>query len=217
MGASGDDTRRWRRRKQARPQEIVAAAAELFVRQGYAATRVEDVARAAGVTAGTVYVYFGTKEALLRAVVYESVVPVMAFAHERMERGEGSAAALVRDLVLGFWDAVGESRFAGIPRLIVAEASSFPALARLYVDEVLERARQIFRQALERGMETGEFRRVDAAEAALVGMAPVQYAAIHAFSLAPYDPGFGDVRAYLGAHVDLFLRGLAAGVDEARR
>jgi AcrR family transcriptional regulator len=210
---AGDESpptaRRWRRRKHARPQEIVAAAADLFVRHGYAATRMDDVARAAGVTAGTVYVYFGSKEALLNAVVYESVVPVLAFAQERLSR-DGSAAELIRDLIEGFWTAVGDSRFGGIPRLMVAESSNFPGLARLYVEEVLERARRIFREAVARGVRTGEFRDVDVAQAAQVGMAPVQYAAIHAYSLAAYDPGFGDVRGYLEVHTELFLRGLAA-------
>ena len=204
----GEDGPRWQRRKEARPKEIVAAATELFVRDGYAATRVQDVARAAGVRAGTVYVYFENKEALLRAVVYESVVPVVAFADEQLERHDGSAEELIRTLVLGLWDAVRESRVAGIPKLIMAEASQFPGMARLYVEEVLDRGRRICREALERGIAAGEFRELDVRQAALVGLAPVQYAAIHAFSLAPYDPELSDLRGYLEAHLEIFLRGI---------
>lgn len=208
---SGEESPRWRRRKDARPQELTTAALDLFVRQGFAATRVADIARQAGVTPGTVYVYFDSKEALLKAVVYESMVPVLAYANRRLEEYEGSAAELFSELVHGWWELIGESRFAGIPRLIAAEASQFPDLARFYMQEVVERGRGIFARVLELGIERGEFRTVDLDHAARLAMAPLQYASIHEYSLRPFDPAPYDVVAYLDRHIDLFLAGIAVG------
>ncbi len=207
---SGGAEPRWRRRKDARPQELTAAALDLFVRQGFAATRVEDIARQAGVTQGTIYVYFESKESLLKEVVYESMVPVLAYANRRLEAYEGTARGLFRELVHGWWERVGESRFAGVPRLIVAEASQFPDLAAFYMEEVVERSRGIFGRVLTMGIDRGEFRPLDVAHAARLAMAPLQHAAIHQYSLQPFDPTPYDIQAYLDLHIEIFLDGIAA-------
>ncbi|HYD53188.1 MAG TPA: TetR/AcrR family transcriptional regulator, partial [Gemmatimonadaceae bacterium] len=201
---------RWQRRKEARPQEIVAAALELFVRQGFAATRIEDVARAAGVRPGTVYVYFASKEALLEAVVTDAVRPAIGFAERRVADHEGPSAELVRDLVLGWWREFGTTAYWGVNRLIVAEAAHFPRLAEFYVREVMERARALCRAVLARGIARGEFRAVDVDRAVLVLLAPLIWAEIHAFSLQAHDPAFHDVPALLETHLDVFLHGLVA-------
>ena len=65
---------RWERRKEARPAELLAAALELFVEKGYAGTRLDDVAQRAGVSKGTLYLYFENKEDLFKAVVRESEI-----------------------------------------------------------------------------------------------------------------------------------------------
>jgi AcrR family transcriptional regulator len=206
---SGEESPRWRRRKEARPQELTAAALELFVRQGFSATRVADIARQAGVTPGTVYVYFDNKEALLKAVVYESMVPVLAYANRRIEEYEGTARELLTELVHGWWELIGDSRFAGIPRLIAVEASHFPDLARFYMTEVVERGRGIFTRVFELGIERGEFRPVDLDYAARLAMAPLQYAFIHEYSLRPFDPNPYDIPAYLDRHISFLLDGIA--------
>lgn len=203
-----EDAPRWRRRKESRPQELTAAALDLFVRQGFAATRVEDIARAAGVTPGTLYVYFDNKEALLKSVVYESMVPVLAYANRRLEAYEGSARELFAELVHGWWELIGASRFAGIPKLMAAEASNFPELSRFYMEEVVERGRRIFARALEYGIERGEFRTLEVEHAARLAMAPLQYASIHDYSLHPFDPSPTDMKAYLDHHIRLFLDGI---------
>src|SRR5256712_10584197 len=91
--------RRWRRRKDARPAELVAAALEVFVEKGFAATKLADVARRAGVTKGTVYLYFDSKEALFKAVVRETIVPVIAQGEALARSFTGSARELVERLV----------------------------------------------------------------------------------------------------------------------
>src|SRR5207237_5701427 len=119
---------RWQRRKEARPAEIVAAALEVFVERGFAAARLADVARRAGVTKGTVYLYFDSKEALFKAVVRETIVPVIAQGEALAQAFTGSARELVERLVREYWRLVGETAVAGIPKLMMAEAATFPEL-----------------------------------------------------------------------------------------
>src|SRR5690348_12841370 len=113
-------TPRWQRRKEARPGEIVAAALELFVERGFAATKLADVARRAGVTKGTVYLYFDSKEALFKAVVRETIVPVIAQGEALAREFTGTASALLERLVREYWRLVGETSLAGIPKLMMA-------------------------------------------------------------------------------------------------
>src|SRR6266571_9050169 len=128
---------RWQRRKAARPAEIVAAALHVFVERGFAATKLDDVARKAGVTKGTVYLYFESKEALFKAIVRETIVPVIAQGEALARSFTGSARALVERLVREYWRLVGETALAGIPKLMMAEAATFPELTRFYYDEVV--------------------------------------------------------------------------------
>src|ERR1041385_9002280 len=98
---------RWKRRKDARPGEIVAAALEAFGERGFAATKLTDVARRAGVTKGTVYLYFDSKEALCKAVVRETIVPVIAQGEAIAKAFTGSARELLARLGAENWRLVG--------------------------------------------------------------------------------------------------------------
>src|SRR5213596_3513319 len=106
---------RWKRRKDARPGEIVAAALDVFVERGFAATKLADVARRAGVTKGTIYLYFENKEALFKAVVRETIVPVIAKGEALVQAFTGSARDLFEKLVRDYWRLVGETNLAGVP------------------------------------------------------------------------------------------------------
>src|SRR6187549_559455 len=128
---------RWQRRKEARPAEIVAAALDVFVERGFAATKLEEVARRAGVTKGTVYLYFESKEALFKAVVRETIVPIFARGEQMVAEHQGSSADLLTQLMRKWWERIGETSLSGIPKLMMAEAGNFPALARFYYDEVI--------------------------------------------------------------------------------
>src|SRR5437016_10656592 len=148
---------RWKRRKDARPGEIVAAALEVFGERGFAATKLADVARHAGVTKGTVYLYFESKEALFKAVVRETIVPVIAQGEALARSFTGSARELLERLVREYWRLVGETSLAGIPKLMMAEAATFPELTRFYYDEVVTRGHRLMAGVIERGIENGEF------------------------------------------------------------
>ncbi len=200
---------RWHRRKQARPGEIVTAALELFVERGFTATKLADVARRAGVTKGTVYLYFDSKEALLKAIVRETIVPALASGEQLVAEHRGSAADLVGSLIRNWWACIGETRLSGIPKLMMAEAGNFPALARFFYDEVISRGHRLFATAIERGIKDGEFRPVDVKVAVRLAIAPVLHAANWQHSFALCTPEGFDVQRLLDHHIDIFLRGLA--------
>lgn len=161
---------RWQRRKEARPEEILAAALDVFVERGFARARLEEVARRAGVTKGTIYLYFKSKEALFKAVVRGTIVPVIAQGEALAQSFTGSARDLVEQLVREYWTLVGETRLAGIPKLMMAEAATFPALTKFYYEEVVTRGHRLMAGVIERGIKSGEFRSVDVMIAAKLAM-----------------------------------------------
>jgi len=199
---------RWQRRKAARPAEIVTAALEVFVERGFAAARLEEVARRAGVTKGTLYLYFKSKEALFKAVVRETIVPVIAQGEALAQSFTGTARELVERLVREYWRLVGETELAGIPKLMMAEAATFPQLTRFYYEEVVTRGHRLMAGVIERGIKSGEFRKVDVATAAKLAMSPLMHATVARRAFASCMPEGFDVGKYLDTHIDLYLHGI---------
>ena len=200
---------RWQRRKDERPAELLAAALEVFVEKGFAATKLADVARRAGVTKGTVYLYFDSKEALFKAVVRETIVPVIAQGEALARAFTGSARELVERLVREYWRLVGETALAGIPKLMMAEAATFPELTRFYYNEVVTRGHRLMAGVIERGVENGEFRPVDVMVAAKLAMSPLIHATVARRAFASCMPEAFNVQQYLDTHIDLYLHGIA--------
>jgi AcrR family transcriptional regulator len=200
--------KRWERRKDARPQELLAAALDLFVERGYAATRLDDVAARAGVSKGTLYLYFTNKEELFKAVVRENVVPALGEAESIIEAYEGNTSDLFREIVLGWWERIGNTKLSGITKLMMAESSNFPEVTQFYHDEVITRGDAMIAQLLERGVRRGEFRAIDIQQATRVICAPM-------IMLMMWKHSFSTCRAetispeeYLNSFVDLFLHGV---------
>lgn len=199
---------RWERRKDARPQELLAAALDLFVERGYAATRLDDVAAQAGVSKGTLYLYFANKEELFKAVVRESVVPILGEAEAIVDNFEGHSADLFREIIFGWWERIGATKLSGITKLIIAEACNFPEVAQFYHDEVISRGKAMVMRMLERGIARREFRNIALTEATNVVIAPVlmlmmwnhSFHICHAEKVSPEH--------YLNSFIDLFLHGL---------
>jgi AcrR family transcriptional regulator len=197
-----------RRRKGARPSELTAAALELFVDKGFAATRLDDVAARAGVSKGTLYLYFDSKEALFKAVIEEGIVPTLAVAEQHLAEHSGSARELLRHLIFGWWQQIGGTRLAGVPKLIISESRNFPELAQYYHDRVIVRGRALLRAALQRGIASGEFRSLDVETAIDLIFAPLLMLAIWRFSMC-FCGRETDPETYLETHFDLLVHGLS--------
>src|SRR5262249_57188149 len=149
---------RWQRRKDERPAEILSAALDVFAARGFAAAKLEDVAARAGVSKGTLYLYFESKEELFRSVVRGLLLPNVAAAERRIAEHTGPSADLLKGLVLTFGKMIVESKLGAIPKLIVAEAANFPDLAKFYYEEVIRRGMRAMGGLLQRGVDAGEFR-----------------------------------------------------------
>jgi len=196
------------RRKEARPAEIVAAALASFAKRGYAATKLEDVAAAAGISKGTIYLYFPTKEDLFRAVVRHAVLPNVEAAETEIASHTGSSADLLRMLAQRFLRLL-DSDLTAVPKLVVAESGNFPAIAQFYADAVLRRAFRLVEGILTRGMEHGEFRQMDVHATLPLFAAPFLLLALWKHSLGRHTDLTFDPRAVAEAHLDILLRGLA--------
>ena len=200
---------RWRRRKDARPEEILTAALDVFTERGFAATKLEDVAKKAGVTKGTIYLYYENKEALFKAIVRNTIVPVIAKGEALAQAFTGSARDLFEKLVREYWRLVGETELSGIPKLMMAEAGNFPELARFYYQEVVTRGHKLMAGVLERGIKAGEFRPVNISVATKIAMSPLMHAVVARKAFAACMPEGFDVASYLDTHIDLYLNGIS--------
>ena len=196
-----------RRRKEARPGELTAAALDLFVEKGFAATRLDDVAARAGVSKGTLYLYFDSKEALFKAVVEEGIVPFLVAAEQKTAEYEGATIDLLRSLLFGWWEQIGATRLAGVTKLVISESHNFPEVASYYHDRAVMRGSALLRNVLQRGIERGEFRAIDVESAVQLMFAPLLMVVVWRFSFhacgAETDP-----ETFLQTHFDLLARGL---------
>ena len=172
-----------RRRKEARPQELTAAALALFVEKGFAATKLDDVAARAGVSKGTLYLYFDSKEALFKAVIQEGVIPAIE-AGEALLAEQDDPAVLLRAILLGWWERIGNTELGGIPKLMMSEARNFPDVAAFYDQAVIQRGLGLVRVAISRGIERGVFRPVDLDTIGTVLIAPLLHLALWRHSFA---------------------------------
>ena len=151
------------RRKQARPGELLDAALALFVEKGFAATRVEEVAARAGVSKGTLFLYFSSKEELFKAVVRENISGRLDEWADEFERFEGSSADMLGYCMHSWWQRIGATKASGIYKLMLCEGGNFPEIAAFYRREVVEPGHLLIGRILKRGMASGEFRPMDAA------------------------------------------------------
>jgi AcrR family transcriptional regulator len=205
LGAVQADTRR--RRKAERPKEIVEAAFEEFSRNGYAATTLDQIAERAGVTKGTIYVYFESKEQLFISMVRELTKATLDTVINMFERHEGSTAELLRDLFSFIYQHIVEDRRRReVVRMLIAEASRFPALADRYHEEIHRPCLDLLQKAIQRGIDRGEIRRSAIIDCPQVIIAPI---ALVDLWLIMYDTRQPlDLKAYFNAHIDLVLNGL---------
>jgi len=204
---------RWQRRKDERPAEIVSAALEVFTARGFAATRLDDVARRAGISKGTLYLYFRGKEELFKAVVRETLVPNIALAEAQLADDATPTPELLTR-VLRRMAGVIASPIGAIPKLVIAEAGNFPDLARFYIEEVVGRGMGLVGRLLARGMARGEFRAINPASTGPIVVGPMMLLAMWKHALEPHAPPQAraafELNSFFETYSDVLLRGLLA-------
>jgi AcrR family transcriptional regulator len=200
---------RWQRRKDERPGEILAAALDVFAERGFAAAKLDEVAARAGVSKGTLYLYFPSKEELFRSMVRSLLLPNVAMAERRIAEHKGSAGDLLKGLVHTFGRVITESKLGAIPKLIAAEAANFPDIARFYYDEVISRGMRAMKGLIDRGVAAGEFRPIAIERFLPLMMGPLLLLIIwkHGLERAGVPPL--PVDAVLEEHANTLLRTLA--------
>ena len=163
------------RRKDARPGELIDAALDLFVEKGYAATKVDEVAARAGVSKGTLFLYFPSKEDLFKEVVRHNMGRHFAEWDVEIEQYPHGTSELLRHAYDLWWTHIGSTKASGLSKLILSEAHNFPDIAAFYRAEVVLPSNRLIRRILERGVARGEFRPLDLDCAVQVVVAPLVF------------------------------------------
>lgn len=201
-----------RRRKQARPRELLDAALDLFVEKGFAAARAEDIAARAGVSKATLYLYFRSKEDLLEALIAERLPSRTALHARQLASDAETSADLLRQVLAAWWSALMEDHAGGIVKLVFAEVRNFPALADVWSREVIEPVRGWVAGIVVRGIRRGEFRAVDPDLVVHSLVLPLVMACLHRHTIGPCVPHdtLMDAPDLFSRHIELVLEGLNA-------
>lgn len=202
---------RWRRRKEARPKEILDAALAVFAQKGFSAARMEDISRRAGVTKGTIYLYFENKEGVFKTLVRDSIGATLAGVTANARDFQGSARELLRFALNAMAHLLTASDRVVLPKIIIAESGNFPELARFYREEIIDKGLALMSGVIARGIEQGEFRNVPVEHAVRLCIAPVLLGAMWRTTFARFDVEPYDYKGLIDTHLDVLFRGLEGG------
>jgi len=198
------------RRPDARPTEILEAALDLFSERGFAAARLEDVASRAGLSKAAIYLYYKDKNSLLKAIVEATATANLELAFGMVESHRSPVMPLLRTLLAFLGQRLAHSRLPDLIKLIISESRLHPDLGRLYLDRVVSRAMPLFRSLIEKGIASGEFRRVDPDLTARCLVGPMLLAAVWKSVFVPIGADALDSEALAHQHADLMANGLLA-------
>lgn len=199
---------KWQRRKDERPAEILTAALSLFVNQGFVSTKIDDIAKKAGVSKGTVYLYYSSKEVLFKCMVYDLMVPKISEVEAYISTYKGSQIELLKVVIRQWWQTVSSSGLSGIPKLIISEADKFPDLTRFYVKEVIQRVQSILVNILNKGIENNEFNKIETVLSARVIMSSLVYFSMWDNSLKKYDQAGLEVEDLIEQQIQILVNGI---------
>jgi len=198
--------KRRRRRKEARPAELIEAGLAEFAEKGFAATRMEDIAARADVVKGTIYLYFDNKEALFKEAVRSRIEPTITDVQGMVDSYDGDTESLLRLVLRTLYDKLVDNDVRVILRIMISEGARFPELVEFYHANTVKIGKGMLTTILRRGIERGEFRADLPVNEPIVVVGPAIAAAIWRLTFDPYDPL--DIEAYAAAHVDIVLNGL---------
>jgi AcrR family transcriptional regulator len=201
--------KRWQRRKDARPPEILDAALAVFAQKGFAATRLDDVAAKAGITKGTIYLYFDSKQALFEALARQSVGAQIEQIKAQLAAFPGSTPELLRLVLSTMGHFITTSDRVVLPRLVLAEAANFPKLAEFWRREVIDSGIGLMSGIIRRGIERGEFCEIEPQHAARLCVAPMLIIMLWRTTFAQFDETPYDYQGLIEAHLQTLLKGLA--------
>ncbi len=210
---------RWKRRPEARPDEIIDAALRVFGAQGFSRTKLEDVAHLAGVSKGTLYLYFDSKETLFREMVRAKIITIIAAAEQDLLNSTAPAGLELERYLRRMWARMREPAMVQISKLVQAELTLFPELARFFMEDVMLRSRRLVGRILDRGVANGEFRpiahnfAVRGGGIALLIVHGAQYQEL----LAQFDPGALTDADFIDGIIDFVLNGVRIRDDSRRR
>jgi AcrR family transcriptional regulator len=199
---------KWKRRKEARPAEIVGAALAVFAEKGFASARTEDIAARAGISKGALYLYFPTKEDLFRAVVRDAVVPNVEAFQARIAGSDEPFAAQLRMFLPSFAELVAHSQLGAVAKMVIGESGNFPELARVWYENVMSRAIGMLSALIIRGQERGEVRPGDPRTHAFSIMGPMLMSVLWRETFTPIGGEPIDLPAIARQHVETVLSGL---------
>ena len=199
-----------RRAPAKRPGEILEAALALFVEKGFAATRLDDVAARAGLSKAAIYLYFEDKTALFQGVVRQAIGSNLLTVEELARAHQGPVATLIPAILDFMASRVEDTPMASIAKVVIAESRAFPEIGRFYLKEVIGRGIPIFEGLIARGVESGEFRKVDPMLTVRSLIGPMLLSIIWKTVFEPIGADKLDVRALARHHADLMLHALRA-------
>lgn len=198
--------KRRRRRKEARPAELIEAGLAEFAEKGFAATRMEDIATRADVVKGTIYLYFDSKEALFKEAIRSRIEPAIANVQGTIESYPGDTESLLREVFRTLYDKLVEGEARIILRIMIAEGPRIPEIVEFYHRDTVRVAKGMLTTILKRGIARGEFRADLPVDQPLIVIGPALAAAVWRMTFDPFDPL--DIDAYSAAHADILLKGL---------
>lgn len=198
---------RWRRRAEARPEEILEAALAEFTARGFEAARMEDIAKAAGLSKAAIYLYFPSKMALLEALIEAKVGPLAQQVQSLAAAGEANPLMALRMLAIAAAHRLADPKLFAVPRLVIGISGRFPEIADYYRTHVVEKARGALEQLIEAAMAQGAMRRIDKNAVVRAFIGPLFFEAMWTHVLAG-ETALGDPQKLIEQQFDVLLHGL---------
>jgi AcrR family transcriptional regulator len=202
--------RRWRRRKEARPAEIIRSALSAFAEKGFAAAKLDDIARDAGVAKGTLYLHFETKEDLFRAVVRTAIAPQIEAIKASAELFSGPFSKLAPRILLAIAQAMEEDRLAALVKMVIGESRNFPDLARIWHDDLLATAIDGLSGVIARAQSRGELRAGDPRLHVFSLLGPMLMAVLYRSVFTGISSELPNLKELAAQHAKTALAGLLA-------
>ena len=205
---------KFQRRAEDRPREICAAALEVFAEKGFAAAKLDEIAKRAGVSKGTLYLYFQDKAELFRAVIRDTVAPRVAAVREMADKVELPFAQIVPLFLANFAEMTTRLPVGAVAKIVIGESRNFPDLAKIWHDQVASGALSALESLIRRAQDRGEVRPGDARLMAFSLMGPMLMGVLWRETLQPAGGEALDLAALARQHGETVLSGLLT--DQAR-